>query len=111
VTDVVLRGLYTARFRFLEGAGSKIRPVVVLSRPVGPFNVVSVVPLSSSSALTDADIALDDWQAAGLRVPTVVRVHRITAFLREDLNALLGTLSPGDSAKLDAALRSHLVLS
>jgi mRNA-degrading endonuclease toxin of MazEF toxin-antitoxin module len=110
VTGAVSRGIYTARFRFIEGTGSKIRPVIVVSRPVGAFNVVSVVPLSSSNALTNADIALDDWKAAGLRVPTVARVHRITAFLQEDLNALLGTLSMRDSAKLDAALRNHLGL-
>ncbi|MGB4777693.1 type II toxin-antitoxin system PemK/MazF family toxin [Microbacterium sp.] len=110
MTSPILHGVYVAAFPFVEGSGDKLRPVVVASRPAGPFGVLSVVPLSSSSDSVGGDFALRDWDQVGLRRPSLARIHRVTGLLQSDLRAYLGTLSDGDEARLRVALAGHFLL-
>jgi mRNA interferase MazF len=103
-------GVYTAQFPFLDTQETKIRPVVVISRPQGQHKVVAVVPISSKGAVESVDIPLRNWPDEGLLKPSVARVHRITTILQADLIAELGELTSEDKQNLQTALKKLLNL-
>ena len=109
MSSVIIYSVYTARFPFLETDKDKIRPVVVVSKPHGQHNIVSVVPMSARANQEDIDIEVQDWQNAGLIKPSVARVHRLTALLQSDLTSQLGTLSAKDQKNLLEALKKLLI--
>ena len=110
MSATALWGVYTARFPFLGVDLGKIRPVVVLSKPYGRHNIITVVPLSLKDKKESVDIALRDWREAGLIKPSVARIHRMTTILQSDLIGYLGELSAADKPSLQQALRILLNL-
>jgi mRNA-degrading endonuclease toxin of MazEF toxin-antitoxin module len=110
LSSAVTFGLYTARFPFLENDKEKIRPVIVVSKPHGRYNIVTVVPVSASTGKEEVDIELLEWQHAGLIEPSIARVHRLSALLQSELTSQLGMLSEKDQANLLEALQILLGL-
>lgn len=106
----VLYGVYTARFPFLESDKDKVRPVVVVSKPHGQHNIVSVVPVSSQANQVDIDIVLQGWQDIGLLKASVARVHRLSPLLQSALTSQLGVLTAKDRNNLLEALKQLLIL-
>jgi mRNA-degrading endonuclease toxin of MazEF toxin-antitoxin module len=105
---VRLHGIYTARFPFLDSENYKIRPVIVISKPYGENNILAVVPVSSRAKPEIVDITIDDWSTAGLAKPSIARVHRLTTVLQSNLITRLGSITPGDSKKLQKVIRQFL---
>ena len=110
MSSVVLYGVYTARFPFLDNDKDKIRPVVVVSKTHGQHNIVSVVPVSSQVAQEDIDIELQDWPNSGLVKPSIARVHRLSALLQSELTSQLGVLSVSDRNNLLKSLKKLLII-
>ena len=102
--------IYTAAFPYLDSGKVKKRPVIVVSKPVGKHQVVAVVPVSSKNKRETIDVIITGWKPSGLLLPSAARVHRLTAILRVDLLAQVGSLSKSDVDQLQGALRSHLGL-
>jgi mRNA interferase MazF len=69
--EVVLIRMY-----FHQGAGSKIRPALVLLDP-GDDDFVAA-PVTSQPRTSEYDLAIAGWRAAGLNVTSSVRVHKLT---------------------------------
>jgi len=103
-------GVYTARFPFLDSRETKIRPVIVVSKPQGLHKVIAIVPVSSRSVREDVDVTINGWSNAGLLKPSIARVHRLTSMLQADLIAELGVLSQKEIQTLQASLRKFLNL-
>jgi mRNA interferase MazF len=90
---------------FTGGMGAKRRPAVVLL-DVDDADIV-VVPVTSQLMRTRFDVALRDWQQAGLRLPSIVRVDKPAALERRLVDRVLGALTDRDWADVRAAVR-HL---
>ena len=105
-----LFGVYTARFPFLDADKDKIRPVIVISKPYGQHNIITVILVSSTSKKESVDITLHGWREAGLIKPSIARIHRITTLLQSDLTNYLGDLSTGDKHNLQHGLKKLLNL-
>jgi mRNA interferase MazF len=85
-------------FPFDDLTAGKVRPAVCLTDPLGPYRHVVVAFISSQMpvSLTPTDVVLDpqraDFAATGLRVVSVLRLHRLvtltTALIRRDLGKL-----------------------
>jgi mRNA interferase MazF len=112
----LLRGeIYLGPFLYSDLAGSKPRPVCVVSAPAynaGPDVVVAMI--SSGARLTSprlGDVVLQDWQRAGLLRPSVVRVGRLQVIEQRLLSTQRGALEAGDLAAVDQALRDVLGLA
>ena len=105
-----LFGVYTARFPYLETDKDKIRPVIVVGKPHGKYNIIVVVPVSSKSKLESVDTAISNWHEAGLVKSSVARVHRLISLLQSDLTSYLGNLSTADKKNLQRAIRKLLNL-
>jgi mRNA interferase MazF len=86
-------------FPFDDLTGSKLRPAVCLTDPIGPHRHVVVAFVSSqmSAAVSATDVILDplrkDFGATGLRLASVLRLHRLvtltTTLIRRDMGKLL----------------------
>lgn len=85
-------------FPFDDLTASKVRPAVCLTDPIGPHRHVVLAFISSQMPLDIAatDVVLDpqrqDFGATGLRVASVLRLHRLvtitTALIRRDMGKL-----------------------
>ena len=85
-------------FPFDDMKASKVRPAVCLTDPVGPYRhgVVAFVSSQMPVDMTTTDVVLDpqrtDFGATGLRVASVLRLHRLvtltTSLIRRDLGKL-----------------------
>lgn len=78
--DVVLQPI-----PFTDLSSSKVRPAVVVGHGSWPGDLF-VVPVTSQ--MTNTDLHLNDWDKAGLNVPSGIK-GQITAKDHEALDALL----------------------
>jgi len=108
--------LLLAPFPYSDLRGLKRRPVCVVSSAAisqGPDVIVAMVT-SSRARVTQpgmGDVVLEDWRAAGLRQPSVVRAGRLLVVEHRLLAGPLGQLSSRDLAAVDAGLKAALGLA
>ena len=96
--DVVL-----LEFPFTDTSGSKRRPALVLLDTDDEDIVVARV--TGQLSATPQDVVLDEWQQAGLLLPSVVRLHKVATLQRRLVDKRLGRLTPGDWSRVILALR------
>jgi mRNA interferase MazF len=97
-------------FPFDDLTAEKVRPALCLTDPLGPHRHVIVAFISSQmpTSVSATDIVLDsrqkDFEATGLRVPSVIRLHRMvtltTALIRRELGELSSNLQRDVDRKL-----------
>jgi len=97
--------VWLADIPFTDRSASKIRPVLVLWLD-GQDVVVAVV--TSAPARTPTDVPLADWQAAGLRVASTVRLSRLDCLEQSLLFRRLGSVSVADAQRLKTAWDAHV---
>jgi len=90
---------------FTDGSSSKIRPVLVLWVE-SQDAVVSAITSAPSRGV--ADVELNDWKAAGLRVPSTVRLSRLDCLEGMLLIRRLGKITDADASRLRAVWDSHV---
>lgn len=89
--------LWLADIPFTSGLASKLRPVLVLWTDAGDVVVASV---TSALPRSNTDVAMQNWQGAGLRVASTVRLSRLDCLEQSLLRRRLGNISPVDAALL-----------
>ena len=108
--------IYLASFPFGGSAGMKLRPVLLLTGPVGGVPEVLVAYISSviPSGLLPSDILLDPRTAehlsTNLRTTSVLRLHKLATIHERSLARRLGVLSSDTVSKVDGKLRELLNL-
>lgn len=108
--------IYLAHFPFGGSAGRKLRPVLMLTGPVGTVPEVLVAYISSviPSAALPSDIVLDpataEHASTKLKGMSVVRLHKLATIHGRSVVRLLGRLSPATAAEVDDKLRCLLDL-
>ncbi len=91
------------QFPFTDAVGSKRRPALVLL-DAGDDDIV-VARVTGQLSATPQDITLDEWQQAGLLLPSVVRLHKVATLQRKLARKKLGRLTPGDWSRAVLTLR------
>jgi len=87
-----------APFPFTDLSSSKVRPVLCLSEHIGSHNQIIVAFISSKveKDTVDTDIVLDpelDWfPQTGLKVKSVLKLHKLVTTEREFIGQKLGEL-------------------
>jgi mRNA interferase MazF len=94
--DILLASLV-----FSSQAGRKLRPVMVVY-DLGDDDLL-VVPITSQAARSQFDIPLGQWQNSGLRLPSVVRIHKLATIEKAIVVRPLGKLDSRDSAPVTTA--------
>jgi mRNA interferase MazF len=87
--DVVLQWV-----GFHQTPGGKVRPSIVLL-DTGDDDVVAA-PVTSRARISEYDIAIQNWEAAGLNVPSTIRVHKLTVLPKGAIARNLGRLTTPD---------------
>ncbi len=84
--DIVL-----LKFPFTDGQQFKKRPALVLLDTQD--GDVIVCRITSKLYNTEFDVKIGEWQAAGLKLPSVIRVHKIATLEKEMILAKLGAVN------------------
>ena len=90
-------------FPYTGAVGAKKRPALVLA-DTGDADVV-VARVTSEPARDTLDVEIKAWKQAGLKLPSVVRVHKIATLDRALVERTLGRLHSEDWASVRARLR------
>ena len=94
-------------FPFDDMTASKVRPALCLTDPIGPHRHVVVAFVSSQipADITATDVLLDpqrrDFGATGLRVASVLRLHRLVTLTTALIHRELGKLSQAWQDEVD----------
>jgi mRNA interferase MazF len=80
------------RMRFHQAPGSKVTPAVALL-DTGDDDFVAA-PVTSQFRPPPYDLQIGDWRAAGLNVPSSVRIHKLAVLPKADVVRSVGHLSP-----------------
>ena len=108
--------IYLANFPFGGVPGMKLRPVHLLTRPIGTVPEVLSAYISSVAppVLLASDIVLDPNQAehasTRLKTTSVLRLHKLATIHESSVVRYLGSISPTTRLEVAAKLRSLLHL-
>jgi len=97
-------------FPFDDMTASKVRPALCLTDPIGPHRQVVVAFVSSQMPVDIAatDVLLDpqrqEFGATGLRVASVLRLHRLVTLTTALIHRELGKLSQAWQHEVDQKL-------
>lgn len=89
--DIVL-----LKFPFSDRAESKRRPAMVI-KDTDDEDII-VCRITSQIYYSDFDIILENWKSVGLKLPSVVRVHKIAPMEKNMVSQLIGKIN---SFKID----------
>jgi mRNA interferase MazF len=103
----MLGEVFLCQFPFTSGAGSKVRPALVLF-DLGQDAIICRITSVARNGLMD--VLLKDWRPAGLLLPSVARLDRIITAERSIFLRRLGTLSHPDLAAVRVVWNKHMVL-
>jgi mRNA interferase MazF len=108
--------VHLASFPFGGTVGAKVRPVLLLTGPLGTVPEVLVAYMTSviPPALLPTDILLDPAQkehaGTGLKGVSLLRLHKLATIHQSDLARYLGRISPATQTEVEAKLRLLLKL-
>ena len=101
------------RFPFSDLATAKKRPALVLTRttrsPRNRLVTVSMITSQVEGLKLEGDVLLEDWKAAGLLHPSLLRLAKIATVDEQLIEKVIGRLSARDLAAGRQAL--HRVLA
>jgi mRNA interferase MazF len=103
-------------FPFDDFSGSKVRPAVCLTEVVGVYRhvvlafITSVVPAQLESTDLLLDSSDSDFARTGLRVRSVLRLHRVVTVPTRIIQRQLGVFTPNLQAEVERRLRTLFAL-
>jgi len=105
-----------AQFPFGDAPGMKLRPVLLLTEPIGPAAEVLVAYISSvvPSSLLPSDIVLEpkapEHQVTNLKTTSVLRLHKLATIHTTSVRRYLGKVSTATQHEVNTKLRTLLNL-
>ena len=108
--------IYLASFPFGGSAGMKLRPVLLLTGPVGnvPETLVAYISSVIPSSLLPTDVVLDPalakYASTNLKTVSVLRLHKLATIHARNVVRRLGVLSADAATEVDEKLRTLLQL-
>lgn len=82
------------RMEFNQVPGGKVRPALTLLDADDDDFVAA--PVTSRPRLSEYDLPIQEWRAAGLNVPSSIRVHKLTVLPKSGIVRQLGSLAEPD---------------
>lgn len=107
--DVVL-----VRFPFTDLSGSKLRPALVVGRPLGDDVILAFVTTRGEAAEARAEHPLaptdPEFASTGLKAASRIRLNKLATLHRALVRRRLGRIGPRTRAHVDRSLRYALEL-
>ena len=88
---------------FSDGSGHKKRPVVGVYDN-GDADLL-VAPVTNQAARSPRDLPVVNWQQAGLRLPSIVRLEKLATVEKSTVVKKMGQLAPEDWEKVKTVLK------
>jgi mRNA interferase MazF len=82
------------QYPFTTEGGSKKRPAFVILDP--DDGDILLARVSSQSFESDYEITVNEWEEAGLRLPSWIRLHKLVTLQKSLIDKSLGKLSSSD---------------
>ncbi|OFV93236.1 MAG: hypothetical protein A3H28_05430 [Acidobacteria bacterium RIFCSPLOWO2_02_FULL_61_28] len=107
--------IYLARFPFGDAAEMKLRPVLLLTGPLGSIPEILVAYISSVilAQLLPSDILLDpvqpEFRSTHLKMSSVLRLHKLATIHCSSLARYLGVVSPSTRNTVANKVRELLI--
>lgn len=108
--------IYLASFPYGDVAAMKLRPVLLMTGPVGVGTEIIVAYISSviPNPLLASDIIIDpqkpEHQSTRLKNVSVIRLHKLATIHTTSVQRYLGNISAAIQQEVDAKLRRVLSL-
>ena len=108
--------IFLAQFPFGDVAGMKLRPVLLLTGPVGaiPEALVAYVSSVIPAQILPSDLLMDpskpEFQSTHLKTPSALRLHKLATIHVSSLARRLGTIDSSTMPVVAGKLRSLLTL-
>src|SRR3989338_5388405 len=107
--------IYLARFPFGDAAGMKLRPVLLLTGPLGSVPEILVAYISSviPAEILPSDILLDpvppEFRSTHLKTLSVLRLHKLATIHCSSLARYLGVVGSSTRNTVANKLRELLI--
>ena len=98
-------------FPFDDLTANKVRPAVCLTDEIKPHNHIVLAFITSriSASASATDFVIDksdaDFATTGLKVPSMIRLHRLMTVTKSIIQRELGELSAVQQTEIDSRLR------
>jgi mRNA interferase MazF len=108
--------IYLANFPFGGSPGMKLRPVLLLTNPVGPVPELVTAYISSviPPSLLPSDLVIDpirpEYATTHLKATSVIRLHKLASLHSHTFARSLGKISPATALEIEQRLRTLLNL-
>ena len=96
--DIVL-----LKFPFTDGKNYKRRPALIIS----DFDDGDIIVCRITSQIyeTPFDVYLDNWEKFGLKLPSVIRVHKLATLEKDLVEATMGKIDDPTRAKVSTIIK------
>jgi len=94
------------KFPFADSANYKRRPAMVL-KDLEDGDLL-VCRITSKIYKSKYDIYLDDWLEFGLKLPSIVRVHKMATLEKEMVETIMGQINEAILTKIKEVYKSIL---
>ena len=108
--------IFLAQFPFGDLPGMKLRPVLLLTEPIGSVPEVLVAYISSviPAQALPSDVLLDpgkpEFRSTNLKAKSALRLHKLATIHSSSLARYLGTIDPSTQSAVASKLRDLLKL-
>jgi mRNA interferase MazF len=104
MTQLAFGDIVLLKFPFTDGNSFKKRPALIIN----DFNDGDIIVCRITSKIynTNKDVFLDEWNRAGLKLASVVRVHKIATLEKELVEAHLGRIGEAEKLRIKAILEN-----
>ena len=92
------------KFPFTDLSGAKKRPALVLHDTND--NDIIICRITSQAKESDFDIEITDQQRAGLKLSSIIRLHKIVTIEKTLVDKKMGTLCPADAKSVEGMIRA-----
>jgi mRNA interferase MazF len=100
--DIVL-----LRFPFTDGQTVKRRPALVIN-DTNDGDII-LCRITSQIYKTNFDILIDNWEKAGLKLPSVIRVHKIATLEKNMIEVVMGQIDDATKEKVIKTVNSLFI--
>jgi mRNA interferase MazF len=91
MNNLILGDIVLLKFPFTDGKTFKKRPALVIKEDED--GDIIVVRITSKIYESDFDIYIEDWKKCGLKLPSVIRVHKIATLKSELIDLKMGNVN------------------
>ena len=90
------------KFPFTDGKTNKKRPALIIN----DFDDGDVIVCRITSQIykTNYDILIEDWKKSGLKLPSVIRVHKIATLNKNLVEIIMGQIDNPIKEKVRATI-------